>query len=63
MDRLCSHLVVLNRGSVVAAGTIGEVRESFAGLGLEAGFMQLTEQIDADRVANTIVDAVSAPVH
>lgn len=63
MDRLCSHLIVLNRGSVVAAGTIGEVRESFAGLGLEAGFMQLTEQIDADRVAHTIVDAVSAPVN
>jgi len=63
MDRLCSHLVVLNRGSVVAAGTLGEVRESFAGLGLEAGFMQLTEQIDAVQVAHNIVDAVATPVH
>ena len=63
MDRLCSHLVVLNHGSVVAAGTLADVHESFAGLGLEAGFMQLTEQIDADRVAGNIVDAVAAPIH
>jgi hypothetical protein len=48
---------------VVAAGTLGEVRESFAGLGLEAGFMQLTEQIDAVQVAHNIVDAVATPVH
>jgi ABC-2 type transport system ATP-binding protein len=62
MDRLCSHLIVLNTGSVVAAGTLAEVRESFAGLGLEAGFMQLTEQIDAVQVAHNIVDAVATSV-
>ena len=61
VDRLCSHLVVLNRGSVVAAGTMAEVHAGFSGLGLEAGFMQLTEQIDADRVARNIVEATSSP--
>lgn len=61
-DRLCSHLVVLNHGSVVASGTLAEVHQGFAGLGLEAGFMQLTEQVDADRVASNIVDAVTAAV-
>lgn len=62
-DKLCSHLVVLNRGSVVASGTLEEMHAGFAGQGLEAGFMQLTEQVDADRIAQDIVAAVRAPAH
>jgi ABC-2 type transport system ATP-binding protein len=58
VDRLCSHLVVLKTGGVVAAGTMAEMHTGFAGLGLEAGFMQLTEQVDADRIAQDIVSAV-----
>jgi len=44
VDKLCTHLVILKRGSVVGAGTMGEMHQGFAGLDLEAGFMQLTEQ-------------------
>jgi len=62
VDRLCTHLVLLKKGSVVASGSMREVQEGFAGLGLEAGFMQLTEQVDADRIAQDIVSAVRAPV-
>ena len=62
-DKLCTHLMVLRRGEVVGAGPIGEVRASFAGLGLEAGFMQLTEQSDADRSAQNIVQAVHTPAY
>lgn len=60
VDKLCSHLVLLKRGSVVAAGSMEEMRAGFAGLSLEAGFMQLTEQVDADCIAHQIVDAVRA---
>jgi ABC-2 type transport system ATP-binding protein len=60
VERLCSHLVVLKRGSVVAAGSIEEVSAGFAGLGLEAGFMQITEQVDAERMAQNILAAVVA---
>jgi ABC-2 type transport system ATP-binding protein len=63
VDKLCSHLVLLKRGSVVASGPIGEVEASFAGLGLEAGFMQLTEQVDAGHIAQNIVSAVLAPAN
>jgi ABC-2 type transport system ATP-binding protein len=62
-DRLCSHLVVLKKGSVVGSGSMEEMRAGFAGLGLEGGFMQLTEQVDADRIAQNIVSAVRAPAH
>jgi len=63
VDRLCTHLAMLKRGSVVASGSMQEMEAGFAGLGLEAGFMQLTEQVDADRIAQDIVSAVRAPVH
>jgi ABC-2 type transport system ATP-binding protein len=59
MERLCTHLVVLKRGQVVAAGTMGEVQSAFSGLGLEAGFMQLTEQVDTESVAGEIVHAIT----
>lgn len=61
-DLLCSHLVLLKKGSVVASGSIGEVRAGFNGLGLEAGVMQLTEQGDANRIAQEMVAAVRAPL-
>jgi len=63
VDRLCSHLVVLKKGAVVGAGSMDQMRADFAGLGLEAGFMQLTEQVDADRIAQDIVSAVRSPAH
>lgn len=61
VDHLCSDLVLLKGGSVAAAASIGEMHAGFAGLGLEAGFMQLTEQGDANRIAQEIVAAVRAP--
>jgi ABC-2 type transport system ATP-binding protein len=60
VDQLCSHLVLLKRGAVVAEGTMENMRAGFAGLSLEAGFMQLTEQVDAARIAQEILDAVVA---
>ena len=62
VDRLCSHLVVLKRGTVVASGSMEEMQAGFAGAGLEAGFMQLTEQVDIDGVAGSIFKAVAAPL-
>src|SRR5581483_7360294 len=58
VDRLCSHLVLLKRGAVVVSGTMDEVRASFGGLGLEGGFMQMTEKVDVERMAGEIVAAV-----
>jgi ABC-2 type transport system ATP-binding protein len=60
-DKLCTHLLVLKRGAVVARGSMEEIHAGFAGLDLEAGFMQLTEQVDADRIAQDVVSAVLAP--
>jgi ABC-2 type transport system ATP-binding protein len=59
-DKLCTHLVMLKRGSVAASGSIDQMHEGFAGLDLEAGFMQLTEQVDADHIAETIAAAATS---
>ena len=61
VDHLCSDLVVLKNGSVAAAAPITELHAGFAGVGLEAGFMQLTEQGDANRTAQEIVAAIRTP--
>ena len=61
VDQLCSDLVLLKNGSVAAAAPMREMHAGFAGLGLEAGFMKLTEQGDAHRIAHEIVAAVRAP--
>ncbi len=57
-DRLCTHLTILKRGSVVASGSMEELRAGFGGIEIEAAFMQLTEQIDTDRMAQDAVSAI-----
>ncbi len=61
VEKMCSHLVVLKRGGVVASGPIGEMQAGFAGNSLEAGFMQLTEQVDIGQIAGELAAAVLAP--
>lgn len=58
VDKLCTHLVLLRKGSVVAYGHIDEIRGKGLVPELEEAFLQLTEHIDADRVASNIVAAV-----
>lgn len=60
VEKLCSHLVLLKRGGIVASGPIAEMQAGFTGQSLEAGFMQLTEQVDIGRIAQQIADAVAA---
>ena len=62
VEQVCSHMLVLKRGAAVASGAVADVHAEFSGLGLERGFLQLTEQLDADDVAETIVAAAVAPV-
>jgi ABC-2 type transport system ATP-binding protein len=59
-DRLCTHLLVLKGGSVVASGSMDEMHAGFAGLDLEAGFLRLTQQVDVESAARKIVDATAA---
>jgi len=59
-DRLCTHLTILRKGEVVAAGSMDDMKTGFGGLSLEEGFLGLMEQVDADAMAENIVAAVGA---
>ena len=61
VDRLCTHLVLLRKGAVVAYGSIDEIRAKGLAPALEDAFLQLTEHLDAPQVAASIVAAVHAP--
>jgi ABC-2 type transport system ATP-binding protein len=61
-EKMCTHLILLKRGGVAASGPIAEMQAGFAGQSLEAGFMQLTEQVDIGRIAAELAAAVVAPV-
>jgi ABC-2 type transport system ATP-binding protein len=60
VERLCTHLAVLKRGSMIASSSVNEMRAGFGELDLETGFMQLTEQVDVEDVARSIVAASGA---
>ena len=60
VDLLCTHLMLLKKGTIAASGMMEDVRSRFEREGLEAGVMHLTEQPDVDRIAEEIVAAVFA---
>lgn len=55
VEKLCTHIIMLKRGQVVAAGPVNEINDR---AGLEATFFQLTEQVDADQIARSLVATV-----
>lgn len=58
VEKLCTHVVLLKRGRVVASGPVGNLDGGFGRLDLETAFLQLTEQVDADSIAEHIVATV-----
>jgi len=60
VEKVCSHLLILRRGAVVAHGTIEEIRSGTLMPELEDTFLHLTEQVDADKVAGSILAAINS---
>ncbi|HEY7402654.1 MAG TPA: ABC transporter ATP-binding protein [Candidatus Angelobacter sp.] len=61
VEKLCSHLLILNRGKLVAHGSVNEVR-SMTGLAtLEDSFSHLVQEQDAEQIAHDIVEVMGAP--
>jgi ABC-2 type transport system ATP-binding protein len=60
VEKLCSHVVILYRGQVVAEDSVANLRELTAAPSLEEVFAQLTRQEDYAAQAQAIVDVVSA---
>jgi ABC-2 type transport system ATP-binding protein len=60
VERLCSRIIVLNRGRVVADDTVDGLRHLKASGSLEEVFGQLVLRQDPERLAADIADVVTA---
>jgi ABC-2 type transport system ATP-binding protein len=58
VEKVCSHLIILRKGQVIAQGATSEVLERIGKSSLEGAFLQLVEDLDVVQVANDILDVV-----
>jgi len=61
VEKVCSQLLILRKGQVIAYGSTEEVRQRIGQSSLERIFLQLVEDTDVTLVANEIVDVVVSP--
>lgn len=60
VEKVCSRVVILRKGNVVAHDSIEKLRELMASPSLEDVFSQLAHQEDTEQIAQEILDAVRA---
>ena len=60
VEKICSWLIILRKGQVIAYGETSQVVESIGQSSLENTFLQLVEERDVTKVAHEIVDVVTA---
>ncbi len=60
VEKICSRVVVLYRGRVVANDSVGRLRSLMARASLEEVFSELVEERDPEQTAREIVQVVSA---
>jgi ABC-2 type transport system ATP-binding protein len=58
VEKVCSRLLILRKGQVIASGATEEVRQRIGQASLENIFLQLVEERDVSQVASNIVDVV-----
>jgi ABC-2 type transport system ATP-binding protein len=61
VEKLCSHLLILNRGKLVAHGSVSDVRNMTGLATLEDSFSHLVQEQDAEQIAHDIVEVMGAP--
>jgi predicted permease len=61
VEKICSKVVILRRGEVVAYDSIERLRELMSQPSLEGVFAQLAEVANGDEMANRVVEAMSYP--
>jgi ABC-2 type transport system ATP-binding protein len=60
VERICSRLIILRKGEVIAYGNTTDVLKDIGQSSLESTFLHLVEDRDVTRIANEIVQAVVA---
>ena len=60
VEKVCSDVLILRKGEVVAYDSIDRLRELMSQPSLEGVFAQLTEVEDSDSLAGQVLDAMSS---
>ncbi|HLW51854.1 MAG TPA: ABC transporter ATP-binding protein [Candidatus Angelobacter sp.] len=60
VEKLCTHLLILRKGQLVAYNSVAAVREMTGLATLERSFSRLVQEEDAAEIANNIVEVMSA---
>jgi ABC-2 type transport system ATP-binding protein len=60
VEKICSHVTILQKGKQLAYGKIKELNELQSTSSLEAAFSHVVQEVDPERSAQAIVDAVIA---
>lgn len=58
VEKICSQVILLRKGQVIAYGSTSEVLQSIGQSSLEGTFLQLIEDCDVTQIANDIVNIV-----
>ncbi len=61
VEKVCSRLLILRKGQVIASGSTEEVRQRIGETSLERIFLNLVEDRDVAKIADSIVDVVVSP--
>jgi ABC-2 type transport system ATP-binding protein len=60
VEQVCSHLLILRKGDVVASGTMESIQQNANYSPLEQTFMHLVEEVDTDQVSGEIIAAMDS---
>jgi ABC-2 type transport system ATP-binding protein len=60
VEQVCSHLLILRKGAVLACGTTEAIWSGISHSSLEKTFMHMVEEVDADKVTRDIISAMGA---
>jgi ABC-2 type transport system ATP-binding protein len=58
VERVCSHLLILRRGEVIASGPAEEIQRRIGRASLEQTFHDLVEDVDPDKVTREIIEVM-----
>jgi len=60
VEQVCSHLLILRKGNVLACDATGAIMNDIEHSSLETTFMHLVEEVDADKVTRDIITVMEA---
>ena len=60
VEQVCSHLLILRQGNVLAYDTTEAIRSDIEHSSLETTFMHLVEEVDTDKITGDIISTMKA---